>query len=367
MTPPSTWNTIPKHPDVDLENGTYVRAPSKLSPDTKHYILSGDRWTISTWFSEAGGNLSVKELCLYWFAMPIVINRKSNNQWHSKRERDRNKMQRSHEKMTNLDNYLTKINMVPQNRSMRAFAKNYLDEFIVADAHFRNTINRADFDLKRLPDLTSTPTSETVDDLETRGDHDDRHAVQLTALPMAHRRVLYPGLQDHELTDPCIYVPAELYYACSAKVTLQIENKPVTRRCGQVRRNTTSWTHEYKKTGRTRNRWYCSACSRLWQRQLGGTRFVVLRTPFSTIQYRTDEPSADIDRKRKQHMATFYKKIEGPQPRRDTEHLEDHPDRTMRFDLSDNTDPGNLKDKLHAAPDDSQFADWLMAMLTEHT
>ena len=40
---------------------------------------------------------------------------------------------------------------------------------------------------------------------------------------------------------------------------------------------------------------------------------------------------------------------------------------TMRFDLSDNTDPGNLKDKLHAAPDDSQFADWLMAMLTEHT
>ena len=85
------------------------------------------------------------------------------------------------------------------------------------------------------------------------------------------------------------------------------------------------------------------------------------------MQYRTDEPDAKVDRDRKKHMATFYRKIEGAEPRRDTEHREDHPDRTMRFDLSDKNDPDNLKDKLHAAPDDEQFADWLMGILTEMT
>ena len=92
---------------------------------------------------------------------------------------------------------------------------------------------------------------------------------------------------------------------------------------------------------------------------------MVLRTPFYTLQYRTDDPKASVDRARKKHMSMFYRKIEGPQPRRDTEHREDHPDRTLRFDLSDKKDPENLKDKLHSPPDDRHFADWLMGILTE--
>lgn len=99
--------------------------------------------------------------------MPIIVDRKSNNLWESKKETDQNKIRSSHQKMLNLNKYLTTINMAPQNRSMRAFAMDLAD-FITADMHVRDRISQLDFDLKRLPDIADFPTCKSQEDLETR-------------------------------------------------------------------------------------------------------------------------------------------------------------------------------------------------------
>ena len=92
---------------------------------------------------------------------------------------------------------------------------------------------------------------------------------------------------------------------------------------------------------------------------------VVLRTRHATLQYRTNEPSSHIDHQRQRHMAAFYRKIEGPQPRRDVERKEDDPGATYRFDLT-SADKDNLTDILHSAPPSEHFADWLLSLLSEH-
>ena len=59
----------------------------------------------------------------------------------------------------------------------------------------------------------------------------------------------------------------------------------------------------------------------------------------------------------------YYRKFEGPKPRRDVENFVDSPATPTRFDLT-NSDWQWLTDALHRPPSSTTLADWIQSIMT---
>ena len=329
------------------------------------YFRAAHGWTLSTWLSDMGGNMTIKDLLRKWEAMPPYIPYQRTTNSPARDLQKRHNMNRS-----NMNMHLEQHHLMPHNRYLRDVAYGHLKEFMVHDLYLRDLIDTKGINLQDLPDLqqlvrtpdgTKVVVKEDKNTARFRQEFDESWAVQLCTLPLHHRRLLYPTLTTAQLSDPTIWVPAEHYFRCPRIFWGFHEGVEYTLPCGQVKRNCSSWIHLYNESARgPRNIWNCDCCLMAWGRQHKGTRQTNLRSPYHTIQYITCEPTKRVENAKIEHMITYYRKITGLQPRRDIEHYNDEPHKTTRFDITDQQD---LVDLLYTAPNTDQLANWLYQMV----
>ena len=324
------------------------------------YKREGHFWTLSTWLSDVGGTYSLSDTIKRWYGMPVIA------QYIKDRGHQlvRDCIRRNARSKKTLLTHLSKANLLPQSRYMRHVASEALKEYIIHDLYIRDKIDTDGFTLANLPDLPDADEPAENRGEAQRADHDERDATQLVILPLTHRRLLYPMLTDSQLEDATIHVPTEHHYRCPRRVSMNYKGRLLTLPCGRIKRNTTSWIHYYSQRRRGRRHiWMCDTCCQDWSRDWPGTRMTTLRSPYHTIQYITNEPDQHVQHSRAKHLMNYYRKFEGPKPRRDVENFVDTPATTTRFDLT-NADWQWLTDALYRPPATSSLADWIQSVMT---
>ena len=183
----------------------------------------------------------------------------------------------------------------------------------------------------------------------------------MCALPLHHRRLLYPTLTTAQLSDPTIWIPTEHRLRCPRIWWGSYKGTQYVLPCGRTKRHSNTWQHIQSDTQRQPSTtWTCHNCIMAWGNHHKGTRMSTLRSPYHTIQYITGHPNTGTETTSILNTTKYTRKVTALQPRQ-YEQFRDEPHKTTRIDITDDQD---LVDLLYQPPNVQELHEWLLRMVT---
>lgn len=301
--------------------------PDTDNPD-HYYVLTGPVWCLSSFFSEYGDRCTALRLYDYWLSMPIIWKGPKRGHSQERNELKRQRIQRYSDRAAAwiLQHELPTTKLI---HAQYRTAWILLKEILAAEAHMDDHLSS--YSMTHIPNLDNY--TETKMDAMCRSTFDERHAVRLNTLPAHIQLHLHPS---HLPIPDRLYVRCNINYRCNNVLTKIVDGEEITRPCGRICLSTTSWIHS--KGGKHRrhgcNIWECIDCNGSWSRHRSGTRMVTLTTAVGSVQLLLNEPPTQLDVAWQKSRIEFYQRVEGPQPRRDTDVPSPTPATTHRYDYS---------------------------------